>query len=178
MLASTSGATRTNPGPAPVSEGPNAEDLTLPEHEIRNEGVRGFFRGMPSTLIRSFPVNAATFTVVTLILRWASESSPTASSPTASSGTSEAAPPSASTLCAPSSATAAGCDGACLPFLPSLQCPPRPQWRKKRITRHHHQPQSQRLRLRRRRRRLLRHHFFWAAFPLSSSSSDTAFSPS
>ena len=40
MLAS-SGATRTNPGPAPVSEGPNAEDLTLPEHEIRDEGVRG-----------------------------------------------------------------------------------------------------------------------------------------
>ena len=51
----------------------------------RNEGVRGFFRGMPSTLIRSFPVNAATFTVVTLILRWASESSPTASSSSSSS---------------------------------------------------------------------------------------------
>jgi len=40
---------------------------------MHNEGVRGFFRGMPSTLIRSFPVNATTFTVVTWILRWASQ---------------------------------------------------------------------------------------------------------
>lgn len=36
----------------------------------RSEGLNGFFRGMPSTLIRSFPVNAVTFSVVTWMLRW------------------------------------------------------------------------------------------------------------
>lgn len=36
----------------------------------RAEGMNGFFRGMTSTLIRSFPVNAVTFSVVTWILRW------------------------------------------------------------------------------------------------------------
>lgn len=36
----------------------------------RAEGMNGFFRGMSSTLIRSFPVNAVTFSVVTWILRW------------------------------------------------------------------------------------------------------------
>ena len=35
----------------------------------RNEGINGFFRGMPTTLIRSFPVNAVTFSVVTWFLR-------------------------------------------------------------------------------------------------------------
>ena len=35
-----------------------------------SEGINGFFRGMPSTLIRSFPVNAVTFSVVTWMLRW------------------------------------------------------------------------------------------------------------
>lgn len=35
----------------------------------RSEGVHGFFRGMPTTLIRSFPVNAVTFSVVTWMLR-------------------------------------------------------------------------------------------------------------
>jgi len=34
----------------------------------QDEGARGFFRGMSSTLIRSFPVNAVTFSVVTWIL--------------------------------------------------------------------------------------------------------------
>lgn len=38
----------------------------------REAGIRGFFPGMTSTLIRSFPVNAVTFSVVTWILRWAS----------------------------------------------------------------------------------------------------------
>lgn len=32
--------------------------------------MQGFFRGMPTTLIRSFPVNAVTFSVVTWILRF------------------------------------------------------------------------------------------------------------
>lgn len=36
----------------------------------QDEGARGFFRGMSSTLIRSFPVNAVTFSVVTWILEW------------------------------------------------------------------------------------------------------------
>ena len=35
----------------------------------RHEGFKGFFRGMPTTLIRSFPVNAVTFSVVTWMLR-------------------------------------------------------------------------------------------------------------
>ena len=35
----------------------------------QDEGARGFFRGMSSTLIRSFPVNAVTFSVVTWILQ-------------------------------------------------------------------------------------------------------------
>lgn len=35
----------------------------------RSEGFNGFFRGMPTTLIRSFPVNAVTFSVVTWMLR-------------------------------------------------------------------------------------------------------------
>jgi hypothetical protein len=35
----------------------------------KNEGFHGFFRGMPTTLIRSFPVNAVTFSVVTWMLR-------------------------------------------------------------------------------------------------------------
>lgn len=35
-------------------------------------GIGGFFRGMSSTLIRSFPVNATTFSVVTWILRYTS----------------------------------------------------------------------------------------------------------
>lgn len=36
---------------------------------FKNEGFHGFFRGMPTTLIRSFPVNAVTFSVVTWMLR-------------------------------------------------------------------------------------------------------------
>ncbi|XP_002732621.2 mitochondrial basic amino acids transporter-like [Saccoglossus kowalevskii] len=34
-------------------------------------GIKVFFRGLNSTLLRAFPVNAATFTVVTLFLRYA-----------------------------------------------------------------------------------------------------------
>ena len=37
----------------------------------RDAGIRGFFPGMASTLIRSFPVNAVVFSVVTWILRLA-----------------------------------------------------------------------------------------------------------
>lgn len=47
----------------------------------QNEGFNGFFRGMPTTLIRSFPVNAVTFSVVTWMLRWC-EPSPESSSVT------------------------------------------------------------------------------------------------
>ena len=35
----------------------------------REEGVRTFFRGLNATLLRAFPVNAATFVTVTLTLR-------------------------------------------------------------------------------------------------------------
>ena len=53
----------------------------------RTEGLHGFFIGMPSTLLRSFPVNATTFFVVASILRWTSPSpSP---SPFASNGRQE-----------------------------------------------------------------------------------------
>ncbi len=47
----------------------------------KNEGFHGFFRGMPTTLIRSFPVNAVTFSVVTWMLR-CFEPSPESSSVT------------------------------------------------------------------------------------------------
>lgn len=47
----------------------------------RSEGLNGFFRGMPTTLIRSFPVNAVTFSVVTWFLR-TFEPSPESSSVT------------------------------------------------------------------------------------------------
>lgn len=47
-----------------------------------NEGVKGFFRGMPTTLIRSFPVNAVTFTVVNWCMRTLAPSSQNKSSVT------------------------------------------------------------------------------------------------
>ncbi|CAL8111332.1 unnamed protein product [Orchesella dallaii] len=40
----------------------------------RSEGYRAFSRGLVSTVIRAFPTNAATFTVVTWIMRLAGES--------------------------------------------------------------------------------------------------------
>ncbi|KAI9565283.1 hypothetical protein GHT06_009068 [Daphnia sinensis] len=45
----------------------------------QNEGFHGFFRGMPTTLIRSFPVNAVTFSVVTWMLRWCEPSAESSS---------------------------------------------------------------------------------------------------
>jgi len=36
----------------------------------KSEGFPSFFRGLTSSLIRAFPTNAATFTVVTYIMRY------------------------------------------------------------------------------------------------------------
>ncbi|XP_070577659.1 mitochondrial basic amino acids transporter-like [Ptychodera flava] len=45
-------------------------------NEPGSQGIRVFFRGLNSTLLRAFPVNAATFTVVTLFLRYTRKSEP------------------------------------------------------------------------------------------------------
>jgi len=45
-------------------------------HEPHSGGFSVFFRGLNSTLLRAFPVNAATFAVVTLFLRYARNSEP------------------------------------------------------------------------------------------------------